>query len=267
MTSSDIETIERATIAAVSPEAFEEFEGWILPFDSGTVSRARSAVPLRHRPADASMVGQIEARYQTRGLPPVFRLANEACFDGLRLELIRRGYQSGRPVLVQVAPVEAMRKASAELPAETASSPDAAWAALFLAEGFDPVDGASRVKALSRAGDSVYASVRENGKTVAAGAGAFNQGWSSVHGMRTDQACRGRGLAGRGAGRYRRRRDTTGHRAHVFAGGRHQRRCVGALPACGFRNGLELRLLVAAVGSYQLNRDSVRPMRESALAG
>jgi ribosomal protein S18 acetylase RimI-like enzyme len=197
MTSSDIETIERATIAAVSPEAFEEFEGWILPFDSGTVSRARSAVPLHHRPADASMVGRIEARYQTRGLPPVFRLANEACFDGLRLELIRRGYRSGRPVLVQVAPVEAMRKASAELPAETASSPDAAWAALFLAEGFDPVDGASRVKALSRASDSVYASVRENGKTVAAGAGAFNHGWSSVHGMRTDQACRGRGLAGR----------------------------------------------------------------------
>lgn len=62
MTSSDIEAIERATIAAVSPEAFEELEGWILPFDSGTVSRARSAVPLHHRPADASMVGRIEAR-------------------------------------------------------------------------------------------------------------------------------------------------------------------------------------------------------------
>jgi len=32
---------------------------------------------------------------------------------------------------------------------------------------------------------------------VAAGAGAFSHGWSSVHGMRTNQACRGRGLAGR----------------------------------------------------------------------
>jgi len=39
--------------------------------------------------------------------------------------------------------------------------------------------------------------VRENGTTVAAGAGAFSHGWASVHGMRTDQACRGRGLAGR----------------------------------------------------------------------
>ena len=197
MTSSDIESIERATLAAVSPEAVEEFQGWLLPFDSGTVSRAHSAVPLRHMPADERLVDQVEARYRARGLRTVFRLANEACFDGLRQELARRGYQPGKPVLVQVATVEDMRAASAAAPAETADAPDAAWAALFLAEGFDPVDGASRVKALSRARDSVYASVRENGKTVAAGAGAFSHGWSSVHGMRTDQACRGRGLAGR----------------------------------------------------------------------
>lgn len=197
MTSSDIESIERATLAAVSPEAVEEFQGWLLPFDSGTVSRAHSAVPLRHVPVGEGMIDQIEARYRARGLRAVFRLANEACFDGLRQELARRGYQSGKPVLVQVAPVRAMRAVSAAAPAETADVPDAAWAALFLAEGFDPVDGASRVKALSRARGSVYASVRENGKTVAAGAGAFSHGWSSVHGMRTDQAFRGRGLAGR----------------------------------------------------------------------
>lgn len=197
MTSSDIESIECATLAAVSPEAVEEFQGWLLPFDSGTVSRAHSAVPLRHAPAGEGMVEQIEARYRERGMRTVFRLANEACFDGLRRDLARRGYQAGKPVLVQVAPVQAMRAACAATPAETADAPDAAWAALFLAEGFDPVDGASRVKALSRARGSVYASVRENGKTVAAGAGAFSHGWSSVHGMRTDQACRGRGLAGR----------------------------------------------------------------------
>jgi len=197
MTSSEIESIERATLAAVSPEAVEEFQGWLLPFDGGTVSRAHSAVPLHHAPIDGGLVEQIEARYRARGLRAVFRLANEACFDGLRQELARRGYRAGKPVLVQVADVQAMRAACAATPAETADVPDAAWAALFLAEGFDPVDGASRVKALSRAHGSVYASVRENGQTVAAGAGAFSHGWSSVHGMRTDQAFRGRGLAGR----------------------------------------------------------------------
>lgn len=197
MTSSDIETLERATVAAVSPDTVEEFHGWLLAFDSGTVNRARSAVPLSHVPVENAMIDRIEARYRAHGLPAMFRLAREACFDNLRQELARRGYQSGQPMLVQVGSVQAMRKVCVATPAETADLPDAEWAALFLAEGFDPVDGASRVKALGRARNSVFASIRENGKTVAAGAGAFSHGWSSVHGMRTDQAFRGRGLAGR----------------------------------------------------------------------
>jgi len=68
---------------------------------------------------------------------------------------------------------------------------------VFLGEGFDPVEGASRVKTLSRAPGSLFASVREDGRTVAAGAAAFGHGWASVHGMRTAQDRRGRGLAGR----------------------------------------------------------------------
>lgn len=197
MTSSEIETIERATVAALSPDAVEEFHGWLLCFDSGTVNRTRSAVPLRHVPVDLAIVDQIEARYQAHGLRTMFRLANEACFDELRRELLRRGYQAGQAMLVQVAPVKAMRGVSEASPAETADLPDSAWTDLFLAEGFDPVDGASRAKALGHARNSVFASVRENGKTVAGGAGAFSHGWSSVHGMRTDQAFRGKGLAGR----------------------------------------------------------------------
>ena len=197
MNSSDVETIERATVAAVSPEAIEEFRGWLLAFDHGTVNRAHCAVPLSHASAENAVVDKIESRYRANGLRTVFRLANEPCFDNLRQELVRRNYQNGRPVLVQVGSVEAMRDVCTATPAETADVPDAQWAALFLAAGFDPVDGASRVKALSRARGSVFASVRDNGKTVAAGAGAFSHGWSSVHGMRTDQAFRGQGLAGR----------------------------------------------------------------------
>jgi N-acetylglutamate synthase len=197
MTSSDIETIERATVAAVSPEEQLEIERWLLPFDSGTVSRAKSAVPLSHQPPADGIADRIEAMYRARGMRAVFRLANEACFDALRSELGARGYTASKPVLVQVAQVRSMRGVSAQTPAETASVPDEAWAALFLAEGFDPVDGASRVKSLGRGRDSVFASVRENGRAIAAGAAAFSHGWSSVHGMRTDPAHRGKGLAGR----------------------------------------------------------------------
>ena len=84
---SPVETLERATIAAVSPEALEELDGWLLPFDRGTVSRAKSAVPLRHTAADEAMVGRIAARYEARGMSAVFRVATEPCFDLLRREL------------------------------------------------------------------------------------------------------------------------------------------------------------------------------------
>ncbi|MDF2467539.1 MAG: family N-acetyltransferase, partial [Ramlibacter sp.] len=75
--------------------------------------------------------------------------------------------------------------------------PDPDWASVFVGEGFDPVDGASRVATLSRAPGALFASIREGDETVAAGMGGFSHGWASVHGMRTAQHCRGHGLAGR----------------------------------------------------------------------
>ncbi len=197
MTEGDVENIERATVAAVSPEAVVELDGWLLPFDSGTIGRATSAVPLRHRAVAPSSIREIESLYQARGLPAVFRLATHVCFDTARQELGRLGYKAQRPTQVQVAAAQNVCQVSDQSPAQLAGAPDEAWAALFLGEGFDPVDGANRVRALSRAEGSLYASVRDGGQTVAAGAAAFSHGWASVHGMRTAQACRGRGLAGR----------------------------------------------------------------------
>jgi N-acetylglutamate synthase len=58
------------------------------------------------------------------------------------------------------------------------------------------VDGANRVRLLSRAKEAVFANVRVNGRVVAAGAGSFSHGWASIHGMRTALSHRGQGLAG-----------------------------------------------------------------------
>lgn len=193
----DVEGIERATASAVSPERVEELDGWLLAFDRGSVNRAKSAVPLHHTACDEAMIDKIEARYAAHGLAPLFRLPTLVCFEGLRRELGLRGYRAQSPTLVQLGTPSAMRAASILPPADIAITPDAAWAALFLGEGVDPVDGASRVAALSRAPGSLYASVREGGHTVAAGAAAFSQGWLSVHGMRTVPAWRGRGMAAR----------------------------------------------------------------------
>ncbi|MES1265922.1 MAG: GNAT family N-acetyltransferase, partial [Variovorax sp.] len=75
--------------------------------------------------------------------------------------------------------------------------PDDAWASVFLGEGFDPVDGASRVRTLTRAAGSLFASIREADRVIAAGVLAFGHGWASIHGMRTAQSYRGRRLATR----------------------------------------------------------------------
>lgn len=200
LTTGDVAGIERATAAAVSPQAIEELDGWLLAFDRGPVNRAKSAVPLQHALGDIAVIGRIEARYLAHGLPPLFRLADSPCFDVVRQQLMRRSYRSKQATQVQVAEVAdvaAMRAVSSQPPADIATAPDAAWAALFLGDGADPADGASRVAALARAPGSLYASVREGGQTVAAGAAAFSQGWVSVHGMRTAPASRGRGMAGR----------------------------------------------------------------------
>jgi ribosomal protein S18 acetylase RimI-like enzyme len=73
--------------------------------------------------------------------------------------------------------------------------PDEGWAAVLLGEGFDPVDGASRLAILRRASESVFASVRVQGRVAAVGSACFSHGWCGIHGMRTAPAYRGRGLA------------------------------------------------------------------------
>lgn len=199
LTETDIEAIERATVAAVAPDLTEELDGWLLPFAAGTVKRAKSAVPLHRAAVESGTIDRIEDRCDSRQVVPVLRLADADCFDSLRAELERRHYVGDSPTLVQVASTPRMLQVAegAGAPADVDTGPDNAWAALFLGEGFDPVDGAHRVRTLSRAKGTLFASVREGGRTVAAGAMAFSHGWCSVHGMRTDLAQRGRGLAGR----------------------------------------------------------------------
>jgi N-acetylglutamate synthase len=75
------------------------------------------------------------------------------------------------------------------------TGPWGAPTALFLGDGFDPVDGASRLAILRRAQDARFASVVVGGQVAAVGFGCFSHGWVGVHGMRTAPAFRGRGLA------------------------------------------------------------------------
>ncbi|WP_092007943.1 GNAT family N-acetyltransferase [Polaromonas sp. OV174] len=197
----DVESIERATLAAVPPAALQEMPGWLLGLDSGTVGRAHSAVPLQHAAPDPAVVAQIEQCYAAHGLKPTFRLPLVASFESFRDALARRGYAPSQPTRVQVGSSHAVQQLPGGSPQgadlELAATPDEAWASVFLGEGFDPVDGANRVRLLGRAQDAVFASLRVDGRAVAAGAASFSHGWASIHGMRTALSHRGQGLASR----------------------------------------------------------------------
>jgi predicted GNAT family acetyltransferase len=192
----DVEAIERATVAAVAPRELEELPGWLLAYDSVTVNRARSAVPLTHDRPDAAAVPRIHERYRMRGIAPNFRIAQLAAMAPVERELARLGLASQQPTQVMVARAEDVVHAAGGA-VHVAAEPDDAWAAVFLGEGFDPADGASRVATLKRAKGSLFAGVREGGAVVAGGVLALGHGWASIHGMRTALAHRGRGLATR----------------------------------------------------------------------
>lgn len=194
----DVEAIERATVSAVAPAETMEIGGWLLALDGGAIRRAGSAVPLRHDlRADEATLDAIEAAYAERGLRPAFRIADVEGLEAVRDALLARGYRFEQPTLVKVGAPAGMIAAARGEAAAVAAAPDAGWASVFTGEGFDAADGASRVAALTRSPDAVYGGIAEAGRTLAVGVAAFGHGWASVHGMRTDQARRGEGLAGR----------------------------------------------------------------------
>lgn len=231
----DIESIERATLSAVSPQALEEIAGWLLPFDSGTVGRAKSAVPLSHAAPDAAALPQIEDRYAAHGLPAMWRIPEAGAFDRFRDLLASSGYAGGRPTQVHCAALSAVPGVPADESVGLAPAPDAGWAAVFVGEGFDPVDGASRVQTLSRAPQALFASIRHDGRTVAAGMASFSHGWASVHGMRTAQDWRGRGLARRVLGALADAARSKGYDRMFLQVEAHNAAALALYRRCGFQ--------------------------------
>lgn len=194
----DIEAIERATLQALAPEQIDTLPDWLLPMDSGTVNRARSAVPLHHGEHDLALIESILERYAAAGVEPQFRLPGTPSFAGWLRALRAQAFVHHQSTFTQTCAVVDLVQTHFPLyeGVELASTPDEAWMAMFLGEGLDPVDGASRSASLSRATGTLFASVRENGETVACCAASYSHGWLGLHGMRTAAAHRGRGLAG-----------------------------------------------------------------------
>jgi GNAT superfamily N-acetyltransferase len=196
MTRDEIESLERATLAAVPPQQLVALDGWLVALDAGTVGRAHSAVPTRHAQVRHDLLPAIEQHYAKAGLRPSFRIPRVPGCDAARDWLRAQGYMPRQPTLTQVGRTEGLLRVPATHAVQLDARPPEGWAEVFLGAGFDPVDGASRVAILRRGPDNVFASVRLEGDVVAVGSACFNQGWCGVHGMRTSAAARGRGCAG-----------------------------------------------------------------------
>lgn len=195
MDAAAVAAIERATVAGVAPLETREIDGWLVPIDSGTIGRARSAVPLSHTATPAAL-DAIEAAYGAVGLPPAFRIAEAPGLQAVRDALAARGYGGRQPTLMKLGDAGSL-SAIHDDPADLLVRPDAAWAGVFASEGFDPADAASRVAAFSRSPAALFGAAREGGRTLAIGVVTFGHGWAGVHAMRTVKAVRGRGLASR----------------------------------------------------------------------
>src|SRR5688572_17117657 len=154
LTAADIEALERATVEAVAPPEVAEIGPWLVPLDDGTIGRAKSAVPLVHD-TDASCLDAAEAAFRQRGLNPAFRLAEVQGLKGVTADVARRGYHSEQPTLVMTATATSVAELAAPF-ADLLDHPDEAWGEVFLGEGFDPVDGAHRVKRLTDSPDALY---------------------------------------------------------------------------------------------------------------
>lgn len=196
MDAREVEAIERVTLAAVAPLEIGELEGWLLPFDTGPIGRAKSAVALRHTALPPELLARIEASYRARGLTPSFRLADVPDLEPLRAALSERGFTPRTPTSVQLADVQRLIAGAGEpRSVELHATPDSAWSEAFAGAGADPADAAQRVAALAREPSTLFASVRASGRVLSVGAASFGDDLVCVHAMRTDPSQRRRGLA------------------------------------------------------------------------
>lgn len=191
----DIASLEQATLDAVAPAEMQTLGDWLLPFDRSTVGRAISAVPLRHRGIVTATLPVIEALYAERGLKPQFRVADAAGLADLHQALRALGYLPQQPTLTMVGSVCHWPATTQGLTAQLSKTPTEAWQSVYLSADFDPIDGANRIRALSRSQCLVYASLANAAGVMAAGTASFSQGWVSLHGMRTLARERGKGCA------------------------------------------------------------------------
>lgn len=196
-----ITELETAGAAGWRAPEEERLGEWLLRAAQGFTGRANSALAAGDpgRPL-AAAVAAVRAWYDARGLPPMiavpFPMAGPADSPADRF-LERDGWPLRQaPAIVMTAePGEIAGQAEAGPAVRIAAAPDEDWLAQYHYRGQALAPIARQL--LLSAPWQAFASVREDGQTIAIGRVAAAGGWAGLTAIETDPAHRRRGLARR----------------------------------------------------------------------
>ncbi len=189
--SADELALQRVEAASLRAAETAELDGWLLRADHGFTRRANSVLPLRRlrRPLDDALA-QAAQWYAARDL--VLRvqvpLAARRLLDAA---LAERGWPAELHTLVQARRLDVATSAP---PADVVitAQPDDTWLTVYRGgRGLAP-----SARALLTRHDTVgFAALRRDGRTVAVGRGAVDDGWLGVMAVEVDPNYRRAGLA------------------------------------------------------------------------
>ncbi len=197
LTVEDVETIERATLAAVAPLELVEDDGWLLAANEGVIGRANSVAAV-NTGSDSlgAKISRAIAFYEARCLRPTFRLSSWSRPEPIASALTERGFVGRDPVLVMTAEARTVVGETNDVVAVSfADRPDEAWRELFLGPGVAASEAEKRIAALARGRGMRFANLCEGEEIVAVGVCGVAGEWAGIHGMRTKPAHRRRGHA------------------------------------------------------------------------
>lgn len=166
--------------------------GWLLRADGGFAHRVNSVLPLRQLgvPFEEALRAAHDW-YAARGLPLQFQLPVEAR-RLLDAELAERGWLPDAPTHVMAGHVRLSAGQPDDPRIDLDAEPDEQWLSLYRGGA----GAGSRGRALLTRHDTVaFAAMRVDGRTVAVGRGAVDDGWLGVMAVEVEPAYRRQRLA------------------------------------------------------------------------
>jgi GNAT superfamily N-acetyltransferase len=196
LSSEEIVGLERIAARAWPAAQTSKIGGWRLHASSGFSGRINACWPLEDPGlALAKAVTAVEAWYDARNLPGLFKIVESACAPAdLIAHLLRSGYRPRTETVMMIGPAEARADPAVRLSDQV----DTGFEQIFTSIAGIAGDARERLETLARIPKPrTFARLDATGGPVAIGACAVEGEWAGVFAMRTDPGYRRRGLARR----------------------------------------------------------------------